>query len=55
VATGVTVIRNNNSCVSLQVSQQHRPTESCRARAENSKFRSDIGAETFDDTYYNES
>jgi len=38
---------------SLQVLQKH--TESCRARAENSNFCSDIGAETFDDTYTNES
>jgi len=38
---------------SLQVLQQH--TESCRARAENSNFRSDIGAEIFDDSYTNES
>ena len=58
VATILTVVECGPACVlmhlsfiimtvafSLQILQQH--TESCRARAENSKFRSDIGTETY--------
>jgi len=38
---------------SLQVLR--KDTESCWVRAENWNFRSDIGRETFDDAYTNES